>query len=506
MARNFPQLTLKANGKLNHHSLNRLKELLEAQRILYNACLLWLRPRRETDRYLLRDSLRKEFTALRQADPIYRNIHRKISDGILERAITSHLRHAAPDDGAEPAGRPRLKSTERFRTITILSRDKTPVVHVTHANTFKLKLKGLPAIRLATSQALPADKQPSAVHVTLKRGQLHIRLVYDQPEYPDLKNKSQVKTALGIDLGVAISIAVSNGLTFLSPNEENSTANSRTRSGNSSEPSPPPYGWDTAASKPYWITPTTGPHPKGPAQTGTGMAESADQVLPESPRNPLAPLRPHGSTETRLPTPRHHQHRQRCAGTRYRPHRRRKTQHTRYDRFRQGHRGQPRPERPGKIRPQPLHPPTGLGRNHRTPRLQGPQGRYPPHRRLARTVLPDLQQMRLRGPQIPQKPSPVPLRLVLPQRKCRPQRQQGHCAKGTPSHQRQTRSSGVKHRPARQSRKEAEAGSRKVSGPPAERPGRSVRSSTTANQFRNRLHIESNGPEPVKQAGGKDQL
>ena len=32
MARNLPQLTLKATGKLNKHSLNRLKECLELQR------------------------------------------------------------------------------------------------------------------------------------------------------------------------------------------------------------------------------------------------------------------------------------------------------------------------------------------------------------------------------------------------------------------------------------------------------------------------------------------
>ena len=39
MARNLPQLTLKATGKLNKHSLNRLKEVIELQRNLYNSSL-----------------------------------------------------------------------------------------------------------------------------------------------------------------------------------------------------------------------------------------------------------------------------------------------------------------------------------------------------------------------------------------------------------------------------------------------------------------------------------
>ena len=121
MARNLPQLTLKATGKLNKHSLSRLKECLELQRNLYNSSLDWLAHRPSPDFRTLRDSLRKDLTPLRSENPDYRNILLNVSDGTLQRAIINHLRHAAPTEGAKPAGKPRRKSSERFRTLTILS-------------------------------------------------------------------------------------------------------------------------------------------------------------------------------------------------------------------------------------------------------------------------------------------------------------------------------------------------------------------------------------------------
>ena len=58
MARNLPQLTLKATGKLNNHSLNHLKDTLELQRNLYNSSLGWLAHRPGSDFRVLRDSFR----------------------------------------------------------------------------------------------------------------------------------------------------------------------------------------------------------------------------------------------------------------------------------------------------------------------------------------------------------------------------------------------------------------------------------------------------------------
>ena len=220
MARNLPQLTLKATGKLNKHSLNRLRECLELQRTLYNSSLDWLAHRPSPDFRTLRDSLRKELTSLRSENPDYRNILLNVSDGTLQRAIVNHLRHTAPAEGAKPAGKPRRKSAERFRTLSILSPDNRVIFLTKNLRLPKLKIKGLPAIRIKSSETVPMDQQPSTVHITLKGGKIHLRLVYDQTPHPGLKPKDRVQTALGLDLGIALTVAASTGDTYLSPNEQ----------------------------------------------------------------------------------------------------------------------------------------------------------------------------------------------------------------------------------------------------------------------------------------------
>ena len=229
MARNAPQLTLKATGKLNNGGLNRLKDVMELQRVLYNSTLAWLQYRPETDPGTLRDLAGKELTQLRKQEPAYSNLLRKLSDATMERAITNHLRHAAPKDSEMPAGRPRAKSPERFRTISLFSPEhdvifKTqPIGSTQKGSRLKFRTKGLPTIRLRTTQELPTGQQPAAVHVTLKHGRVQIRLVYDQPKHPRPVPIDQVNNPLGIDLGVALTVAASNGLTYTSPNEQHLT-------------------------------------------------------------------------------------------------------------------------------------------------------------------------------------------------------------------------------------------------------------------------------------------
>ena len=227
MARNLPQLTLKATGKLNKHSLTRLKEVLELQRSLYNSSLDWLAHRPSSDFRTLRDSLRKELTSLRSDDRNYWDILLNLSDGTLQRAIVNHLRHAAPTEGTKQAGKPRRKSPERFRTLSIPSPDSRVIFLTKNLGKPKLKIKGMPAIRIRSSQPIPIDQQPSTVHITLKRGQVHLRLVYDQTPHPTLKPKDKVQNALGLDLGVALTIAASTGETYVSPNEQHLTGQIR---------------------------------------------------------------------------------------------------------------------------------------------------------------------------------------------------------------------------------------------------------------------------------------
>ena len=187
----------------------------------------WLTHRPSPDFRALRDSLRKEVTSLRRDNPEYRNTLLNLSDGTLQRAIVNHLRHAAPTEGTKQAGKPRWKSPERFRTLSILSPDNRVIFPTKNLGKPKLKIKGLPSIRIRSSQSIPIDQQPSTVHISLKGGRIHLRLVYDQPKHPSLKTKDKVQTALGLDMGVALTVAASTGDTYLSPNEQHLTGQIR---------------------------------------------------------------------------------------------------------------------------------------------------------------------------------------------------------------------------------------------------------------------------------------
>ena len=239
MPNHRPKLTIKAAGKVNRGkvrpgparakrserrknnppSITQLDLVLNQQREIYNASLEFLQHQAETDSRVLREILRKEVTQLRAAEPEYRKTLRQISLATTERAITNHLRFAAPREGTKPAGKPRRKTQERFRTL-ILNSPAHPVVHFSPQGRAKLKLKGLPSIRLESHQEIPRDQQPKSVQITLRGRQVSVRLVYDQEPSPKLKPIWKLNNPLGLDLGAAITLAASNGQTYTSPREE----------------------------------------------------------------------------------------------------------------------------------------------------------------------------------------------------------------------------------------------------------------------------------------------
>ena len=239
MSNNRPKRTIRAAGKVNRgkvspgkarakrserrknkpSSIMQMELVLDQQREIYNASLEFLQHQAETDPRVLREILRKEVTQLRAVEPKYRKTLRGISITTTERAVTNHLRYAAPREGTKPAGRPRRKTQERFRTL-ILHSPAHPVIHFSTQGRAKLKLKGLPSIRLDSHQEIPKNQQPKSVHLTLRGMQISVRLVYDREPSPKLKPIRELNNPLGLDLGAAITLAASNGQTYTSPQEK----------------------------------------------------------------------------------------------------------------------------------------------------------------------------------------------------------------------------------------------------------------------------------------------
>ena len=213
-------ITRSAVGKLNRNQRLQLQRVIDQQRHLYNACLLALEYSHlnGADRSL--DDLAKELTLVRQDQPEYTQVHRRVSLATLKRAVVAWQAHVNPEPDLPPRGKPRPKTSERFRTIAIES-PPHPIIHFPRLDSKRpfLCIKGLPNIQLKYHQAIPQDRQPCKATITLKPDQIAVRLTYQEPPYPRKAPVESLKNPYGADCGVVCTVATSTGVAYTSPNE-----------------------------------------------------------------------------------------------------------------------------------------------------------------------------------------------------------------------------------------------------------------------------------------------
>ena len=210
---------LKAKGKLGKNQRRRLRKVIQDQWELYNTTLRVLDLTHTAGKDLELQDLEKQLTQVRGEYPEFNSVHRRLSIATLKRAVLAWDRHVGHQKGREPAGKPRYKTSERFRTIAIES-PTNPIVRSTQAGQPYLCIKGLPSIKLEGHREILADRQPSAAIITLKSREISIRLTYQDEPYPKPAPVEELGSPIGVDLGVIHAMATPNGLLYTSPNEE----------------------------------------------------------------------------------------------------------------------------------------------------------------------------------------------------------------------------------------------------------------------------------------------
>ena len=207
--------TLKTQGRVNSPAaLNRLEKVLEQLRELHDACLYQHRlaeQNHEPKRFDV-NRQQKELTLLRAGSPDHDNVLRRLQDNVIRQTAARWNKYLKDDN----TGRPRYK-TGRFRTIA-LDPPQGRVTRFTASGKPVLHISSLPAIRLLTSQNIPTDRQPRAVRITLKGARIQVRLSY-QFEVPQRQDPTLATSPVGVDLGVALSMATSTGQAFRSPKQ-----------------------------------------------------------------------------------------------------------------------------------------------------------------------------------------------------------------------------------------------------------------------------------------------
>ena len=188
---------------------------------IYDSCLLLYRMAERQDPELFNSKLQqRQLAGLRKDFPEFATVYRRAQAGAVNRAEVNWNKYAHPREGKKPAGIPRLKGG-RFRTIDIRT-SSSKLLTFTRAGRPKLEIKGLPTIRLTGHRMPPKDEQPNKITITLKGRRILVRLGYPH-ELPTRKDPRRAANPLGADVGIAISIATSNGDTYRSPKEEKLT-------------------------------------------------------------------------------------------------------------------------------------------------------------------------------------------------------------------------------------------------------------------------------------------
>ena len=207
--------TIKAVGRVNGPSaLTRIEAVLEQLRLLHNACLQQYQaaeanhdPKR-FDRY----SQQKELTELRAEDQDYARVIRRLQESVIHNMAVSWKKYASGD-----SGKPRYK-TGRYRTIALDS-PQGKVMRFTSEGNGMLQISSLPAVRLLSTQEIPQDRQPVAARITLKGRQIAVRLSY-RFGIAEKGEPTEAVNPVGVDLGIVLSMATSNGHSYRSPKQE----------------------------------------------------------------------------------------------------------------------------------------------------------------------------------------------------------------------------------------------------------------------------------------------
>ena len=141
-------------------------------------------------------------TDLRQHDPDFANIARRLAASVVKRVNAAyHRAFTVPN-----AGFPRTKSPYGFRTLEI-SEPANKHVKFRKSGVAEIHVKGLPVLCFKADHRINVLEQPRAIRITQHGRALTATLVYEFPNYPPTPVTHQ---SCGIDPGVVKRLTVVN--------------------------------------------------------------------------------------------------------------------------------------------------------------------------------------------------------------------------------------------------------------------------------------------------------
>ena len=197
-------ISLQYQVRTSKHSYREIDRLLSLLGELQNAAIQHRRMLAKS-RVPTKEILRLQnasITDLRQHDPDFGNIARRLAESVVKRVNDAyHRAFTVPN-----AGFPRTKSPYGFRTLEI-SEPANKHIKFRKSGFAEIHVKGLPALWFKTDHRINVLEQPKAIRITQHGRTLTATLVYQFPNYPTQPAKHQ---SCGIDPGVVQRLTVVN--------------------------------------------------------------------------------------------------------------------------------------------------------------------------------------------------------------------------------------------------------------------------------------------------------
>ena len=196
--------TYQIRGYSSRVGYARIREVLRACRWLYNRSLAERRNvYRACGKGMTKFTQMKQLTRLRTEQQPWRELSILVARGVLvrlDRAFQAFFRRVK---AGEKPGYPRFQGAGRFQCIELA--EVTPGM----VKDNRIKIKGLPVIRIRPSRPLLDSSQLKSLRLVMHGRILSVDLVYTEQENPLLHNAD----AVGIDMGVNERMTLSDGST-----------------------------------------------------------------------------------------------------------------------------------------------------------------------------------------------------------------------------------------------------------------------------------------------------
>ena len=181
----------------------RLERVMRMCAMLYNAALRdWRDAYRQAGVSRTLVDQYKELTSVRRDDPIgWGSLSVQVGRGVLRRLDRARKAFYRRVDLGETPGYPRFKTYSRWKTIELAEPARGMVT------SGRVRIKGLPTLRLRSKTSLPDPGQVRALTITKRGRRVFVNLTYEVEREPLTPSSDKV----GVDMGASDRMALSTG-------------------------------------------------------------------------------------------------------------------------------------------------------------------------------------------------------------------------------------------------------------------------------------------------------